>query len=149
VTLILTCVTDRLIVQASDRYLTWKDGTVADDASNKAIFYCGHMVFAYTGLSEINGENTAMWVVRQLATAPTIPEGILLLKEQLTEAWVDVEAEDITSASVPLSSTSCSRGFGDSSNPAPTRRSLTSRAVSLHHRKLQKRGLSGLGAAHI
>ncbi len=49
-TLLLTCVTPRFAVQASDRRLTFTDGTVAEEAANKATMLCRHATFAYTGL---------------------------------------------------------------------------------------------------
>jgi len=51
VTLLLTCVTQQFSVQASDRRLTWPNGTVAEELANKATLLCNFASFAYTGLS--------------------------------------------------------------------------------------------------
>ena len=50
-TLLLTCVTDRFAVQASDRRLTMLNGDVDEDQANKATMLCRQATFAYTGLS--------------------------------------------------------------------------------------------------
>lgn len=51
VTLLLTCLTPRFAVQASDRRLTLINGDVAEDAANKATLLCKTATFAYTGLA--------------------------------------------------------------------------------------------------
>ncbi|WP_145981258.1 hypothetical protein [Pseudonocardia sp. HH130629-09] len=53
-TLILSCLTHKFAVQASDRQLTYLDGKVAEDASNKATLYCNQAVFAFTGLGSVS-----------------------------------------------------------------------------------------------
>ncbi len=50
-TLLLTCVTPRFVVQASDRRLTRPDGSVHEDIANKATMLCRFATFAYTGLA--------------------------------------------------------------------------------------------------
>jgi len=61
-TLLITCLTPEYLVQVSDRRLTRLDGTLYDDESNKAVFYLPGMVFAYTGLAEVNGVRTDEWL---------------------------------------------------------------------------------------
>lgn len=61
-TLILTCLTDEHIVQVADRRLTMPDGTLYDDDTNKAVFYCGRVAVAYTGLAFMEGKPTAEWI---------------------------------------------------------------------------------------
>ena len=61
-TLLITCLTPEYLVQISDRRLTRLDGTLYDDESNKAVFYLPGMVFAYTGLAEVNGIRTDEWL---------------------------------------------------------------------------------------
>jgi hypothetical protein len=61
-TLVLTCLTSEYIVQASDRRLTLPDGRLYDDDTNKAVFYCGRVAVAYTGLAYIDGRETAEWI---------------------------------------------------------------------------------------
>ncbi len=50
-TLLLTCLTDRFVIQASDRLLTHTDGSVAEEKANKATIVGNQAIFAYTGLS--------------------------------------------------------------------------------------------------
>lgn len=61
-TLILTLLAREHIVQVADRRLTWPDGRLADDDTNKAVFYCGRVAVAYTGVSQIEGKCTAEWI---------------------------------------------------------------------------------------
>jgi len=61
-TLILTCLTYEHIVQVADRRLTLPDGTLYDDDTNKAVFYCGRVAVAYTGLAQMEGKPTAEWI---------------------------------------------------------------------------------------
>jgi hypothetical protein len=66
-TLILTCLTHEHIVQVADRRLTMPDGTLYDDDTNKAVFYCGRVAVAYTGLA-LNGREAHSgvdWVVHE------------------------------------------------------------------------------------
>jgi hypothetical protein len=69
VTLLLTCVTDRFVVQASDRRLTDIDGNVVEEIANKATLVCQFATFAYTGLSRCSRiERTDELLLRCLAT---------------------------------------------------------------------------------
>jgi len=61
-TLILTCLTHEHIVQVADRRLTLPDGALYDDDTNKAVFYCGRVAVAYTGLARMEGKPTAEWI---------------------------------------------------------------------------------------
>ncbi len=61
-TLILTCLTYEHIVQVADRRLTLPAGTLYDDDTNKAVFYCGRVAIAYTGLAQMEGKPTAEWI---------------------------------------------------------------------------------------
>jgi hypothetical protein len=68
VTLLLTCVTDWFVVQASDRLLTHTDGSVAEEKANKATMLGNHATFAYTGLSRCSvAENTDALLARCFA----------------------------------------------------------------------------------
>ncbi len=70
-TLILSCATQKYVVQVADRRLTIIGGKgkghVVDDNSNKSLLFCGRMTFGYTGLAHINGEKTDRWLTRILA----------------------------------------------------------------------------------
>lgn len=67
-TLLLTCVTERFVVQASDRLLTYTDGSPADVRANKVTVLGNHATFAYTGLSQCSvTESTDVLLARCLA----------------------------------------------------------------------------------
>ena len=77
-TLLLTCVTPRFVVQASDRRLTYTNGTVREDIANKATMLCNFATFAYTGLAQSSiAERTDELMLRALAE-PNTPINILL-----------------------------------------------------------------------
>ena len=68
VTLLLTCITDRLAVQVSDRRLTLLNGEVAEDQANKATLLCRQATFAYTGLAQCSAvERTDELLMRCLS----------------------------------------------------------------------------------
>ena len=69
-TLILSAISSKWAMQASDRRVTvlnTADQVVgAQDARNKAIFVAERMTFAYTGHADIGGTDTAEWFQAQL-----------------------------------------------------------------------------------
>lgn len=83
-TLVLSYLTPDFVVQVSDRRLTWSNGSVADDSSNKATVYCGRMAFAYTGLAQIKTHKTDEWLTMLLARAKSMPEAMKMLKDEAT-----------------------------------------------------------------
>lgn len=99
-TLIITCVAEREIVQASDSFLTMPDGSLFQDDAIKATFYCGHVVFAYTGLAVINDEDTGMWLSARLAEAPdgTIFDVLDFITERATADVAKTKASNKTLA---------------------------------------------------
>lgn len=77
-TLLLTCVTPRFVVQASDRRLTFLNGTSAEEIANKATMLCRQATFAYTGLSRCSvTERTDELLLRCLAKPGTTFDAIL------------------------------------------------------------------------
>lgn len=94
-TLVLSCLTQEYVVQVSDRRLTFiDDGTVKDDDTNKAVVFCGHIAFGYTGLDKLDGVPTDHWLMRVLGNGPQSP---------LSEVNGRVESAATTAmASVPL-----------------------------------------------
>lgn len=73
VTLLLTCVTHRFVVQASDRRLTLTNGDIHEEIANKATLLGNHATFAYTGLSKCSiSEPTDLLLLRSLAE-PGVP----------------------------------------------------------------------------
>ena len=97
-TLILNCVTPDIVLQASDRRLTWlrgpNKGTVADDESNKAILIDGRVAFGYTGLAEVNSERTDRWLLRTVADGPTRNMAAVLnrIRDRASEAFDQIHA---------------------------------------------------------
>jgi hypothetical protein len=84
VTLILSCLTPKYIVQVSDRRLTDpRTGSTVDDAANKAIIFHSAAAIGYTGISEIHGQRTDEWIVDQLYGLPGIESAINTLKDRL------------------------------------------------------------------
>ena len=71
-TLILGCLTADRIVVAADRRLTLPAGSLVDDDANKAVFYCGRCAIAYTGLAQIEGQDTSAWIARQLLSEDSV-----------------------------------------------------------------------------
>jgi hypothetical protein len=83
VTLLLTCVTHRFVVQASDRRLTLTNGAIHEEIANEATLLGNHATFAYTGLSKLSvSEPTDVLLLRSLAE-PGVP--ILQLLRNLGE----------------------------------------------------------------
>lgn len=67
-TLLLTCVTHRFAVQASDRRLTNTRGQPVEELANKATLLCNFASFAYTGLAQASRlERTDQLMMRSLA----------------------------------------------------------------------------------
>ncbi len=86
-TFIISCVVGNNAIQVSDRRLTKLDGSIFDDDSNKAVLFCGHVVFAYTGLAFVGHERTDTWLTNQLAKARTglLPEAVQAIANKATE----------------------------------------------------------------
>jgi hypothetical protein len=64
-------ITKDWVAQVSDRRLVWleQDRVVrSDDERNKAVVWCGRLVFAYTGLGELGVERqTDLWLANRLS----------------------------------------------------------------------------------
>lgn len=67
-TLILSLATNEFVIEVADRRLT-RGATVVTDAATKAVVYCNFMALGYTGLAEICGERTDIWITKQLVEA--------------------------------------------------------------------------------
>jgi hypothetical protein len=78
VTLLLTCVTPRFTVQASDRRLTRLDGTLHEERANKATLWSYFGSFAYTGLAmSSRSDATDEMLTRALAEPFDSPDGAM------------------------------------------------------------------------
>jgi hypothetical protein len=71
-TLILTAMTPRFIVQVSDRRLTWDSGRFRDGFV-KAVVTRG-FACSYTGIASLDGD-TAKWIAKRLAAHDSDPDG--------------------------------------------------------------------------
>ncbi|MGO8956926.1 MAG: hypothetical protein ACLQFR_06105 [Streptosporangiaceae bacterium] len=96
VTLLLTCVTHRFVVQASDRRLILPNGDVVEDIANKATLLGNHATFAYTGLARCSvTERTDELLLRCLAE-PNVP--IIQVFDKLAKS----AAQSIRGLSLPV-----------------------------------------------
>jgi hypothetical protein len=86
VTLILSCITQEYVVQASDRKVTAFDGSWFENQRNKAVFFCGHSAFAYTGLASLAGLLTEEWLTLELGGAKALTDGIPHIARQAKAA---------------------------------------------------------------
>jgi hypothetical protein len=88
VTLIGTLVSDTVIVQVSDRRISWRypDGSfrLRDDTTNKSVLYENRAVLSFTGLAELEGVPTDMWIATRLAAEPTLNDGLERLTSDLS-----------------------------------------------------------------
>lgn len=88
-TMILTCLTKDIVVQASDRRLTCRRGKKIIpkvDNRNKALIYKNHYVFAYTGLADLGVNNTPIdWAAKVLSSVANLDVGLSLLKDRASE----------------------------------------------------------------
>lgn len=82
-TLIISCLTPKYIVQVSDRRLTWPDGRVDDDAANKAIVFHDRACFCYTGIAKIGVQRTDEWITDKLIGCEGVQDAIDTLKGEL------------------------------------------------------------------
>lgn len=90
VTLILNVATPDHIFQVGDRRLTrLSDGSLIDDDTNKAVFFCGRLAISYTGLAQIDGTRTDLWLTKVLADAKcvTLSDATAEIQTRATEAF--------------------------------------------------------------
>ena len=85
-TLILSCLTRDYVVQVSDRRVVATDGSWHEDRANKAIFFCGHSSFSYTGIARLEGLPTDEWLTQQLGTAKALGDALPLLQRRARDA---------------------------------------------------------------
>jgi hypothetical protein len=70
-TLVLSALTRSSVILVADRRLTNPlTGLVCDDQRNKATVYANHFAFAYSGICEIQGKPTDVWLAQCLANGP-------------------------------------------------------------------------------
>ncbi len=98
-TLVLSWLTKDYVIQVSDRRLTFAggvwDGMVANDDKNKAVIWTGSngtIAFGYTGLAQLDGEPTDIWLSRVLIDAAKhgqakLPDIVDHMNDQATGAF--------------------------------------------------------------
>jgi hypothetical protein len=80
-TQILSVISHHFVVQASDRRVTVvPSGRIAEDDHNKAVFHCGHMTWAFTGVARIGATRTAEWMSDTVAHSPSLQHSIERLR---------------------------------------------------------------------
>jgi hypothetical protein len=79
----------RVLIQVSDRRLTWPDGRLADDTANKAILFHGKCCIRYTGIARIGSTPTDEWIMEQVLKCKGIQDVINTLKSALDSQCVD------------------------------------------------------------
>ena len=90
-TIVLSCVTDDCVYQVSDRRLTSFTPPHApiDDESNKAVFVNGRLAFGYSGISQVNGESTDVWLTKVAASAGSANDLMLVARTIRDQATID------------------------------------------------------------
>ncbi len=76
-TLILGYAAREFAILASDRMVTWDmtDGTKRGaELMTKSTFFCGQMLFGFTGVAELGGD-TSKWLTDELVKVATNPQG--------------------------------------------------------------------------
>lgn len=89
-TMILSLATPTLVLQVSDRRASFVQRSrivPRDDLTNKAVVYDGRVCFAITGVTEVLGERTDIWLAKVLAEAGALDKGFELLRQRCTEAF--------------------------------------------------------------
>ena len=90
-TLVLSCLTQQFAIQVSDKRVTRiADGQLTDDKRNKGTQFCAQMAFAYSGLAELGGKNTDIWLAHTLALAPSLNEAVKIVCEKATEQFKQI-----------------------------------------------------------
>ncbi len=87
-TMILTCLANDYIVQASDRRLSTGVGKkvqVVEDHSNKALIYSNNFVFAYTGLSRLSFTSAIDWAAKLLSEKENLNEAVNHLRDRASD----------------------------------------------------------------
>ena len=88
-TLVLNMLTHDYVVQVSDRRLTdLNTEKPLNVPANKAILFCGHIVFGYTGLANVGPTKTDFWLAERLISAgPSMQATLEFVKDEATQAF--------------------------------------------------------------
>lgn len=85
-TLILSYVAPDFAVQCSDRRVSLPGGSHVEDRANKAIFFCHHTAWAYTGIAQVGMKRTDEWLFNQFMGKTTAGEATQAIAKELTRA---------------------------------------------------------------
>jgi hypothetical protein len=88
---ILSMSTPDVLIQVTDRRLTWPDGQIFNDYTNKVTIFNGRMAVSYAGLSKVLGQKTDEWLVQILAnpTIRTLADAVYTIQDRATTAFRD------------------------------------------------------------
>jgi hypothetical protein len=90
-TLIATLVAENVLVQVSDRRISFlhPDGKISlrDDLTNKAVIFENRATLAFTGFAELEGKATDLWIAERLAREATLNDGFERITADLTELF--------------------------------------------------------------
>lgn len=90
-TLILSCITSRFVVQVSDRCLSdLRTGEAVEQEANKAVFLSNRIAFAYTGLAKIEGKPADIWLRDVLVPHESVGHGVQLIVDEATRAFAEM-----------------------------------------------------------
>jgi hypothetical protein len=91
-TQVLSLVSREYAVLVADRRLTDAfTGALFDDDTNKVVEYTKTLLFGYTGLARIGGEQTDYWLLDVLTGKPDVTAALGAVREQATRAFAAVK----------------------------------------------------------
>src|SRR4029453_13524435 len=88
---ILSMSTPYALIQVTDRRLTWPDGQMFNDYTNKVTVFNGRMAVSYAGLSKVLGQKTDEWLVRTLANPRirSLADAVHTIQDRATPPFCD------------------------------------------------------------
>jgi hypothetical protein len=91
-TLVLSVLTQDIVVQVSDRHITdLRTGALLEDSRNKATVWCGILGLAYSGLANIgtNGEDTDAWLADAIIDCKNLDDLVIHFREVATKRFAE------------------------------------------------------------
>ncbi|HEV2999370.1 MAG TPA: hypothetical protein VGW75_01430 [Solirubrobacteraceae bacterium] len=87
-TIVISCLTERYVLQVSDRRLTQVgSGRPVPGEFNKAVLFGNSVAFAYTGLAKIGRLDTDEWLADALASGHDDNSSIVAVRDRATTAF--------------------------------------------------------------
>jgi hypothetical protein len=94
-TLIISLLTPTYVAQVSDLRLTERPaGTPLTEPAAKAVSWCGHTNFGYTGPAVLDGKRTDQWIAEILVNYRKVQEGLAELRARASVAASRLPAEN-------------------------------------------------------